>query len=322
MASKFENVATPEQRGLLDRGLPPLDTREFIRQRLQGGEFTRWKEANQQQVIALMPDGTTFQGARWEAEMQRRRIGQLMAWERTLKTGSNLTDPFAGAAFSAALSWGVNADAASDIGAALSPLQYSPQNFRSGSRSTANKISPAPSRQQASRSPSPAGSAVTVPPPRPVGASPTANRPTIPGSPRPGPGETLVGSSRSQMRSQSERIIASDPNHPLRFLLGPNGRFKSQQGLSHAELIERPDLVQMGHIESNKRGGPERLMLQGSWENQFNNITIETPGRGGSVLYQPSVSIGGVAVDMRTASFWEALGWLKAGTVRNAAQVR
>jgi hypothetical protein len=92
--------------------------------------------------------------------------------------------------------------------------------------------------------------------------------------------DVLVGTSRSQMRSEAERIIASDPNHPLKFLL-ENGKFKPQKGLSHADLVGRPDLVQMGHIRSNKLGGTERLMLQGAWENQFNNLTIEAPRAGG-----------------------------------------
>jgi hypothetical protein len=76
----------------------------------------------------------------------------------------------------------------------------------------------------------------------------------------------LVGTSRSQMRSAAEALIASDPNHPLQFLLGENGNFKPTRGLSHAELADAPDLVQMGHIGSNKLGGTERLMLQDAWE--------------------------------------------------------
>jgi hypothetical protein len=123
------------------------------------------------------------------------------------------------------------------------------------------------------------------------------------------------------MRRESERIIKADAKHPLRFLLGKDGKFKTQQGLTHAELMNRPDIVQMGHIESNKLGGQERLMLQGAWENQFNNVTIESPHIGNAVLDQPAIDIGGIAVDVRTARFWEKIGWLKPGTVQSAPKV-
>jgi RHS repeat-associated protein len=149
-----------------------------------------------------------------------------------------------------------------------------------------------------------------------------AARATVQGSVKPGPGQALVGSSRRQMRAAAERIIRGDPNHPLRFLLNSQGRFKAQQGLSHAELIDRPDLVQMGHISSNKLGGGERLMLQGAWDNQLTNIAVETPSVGGAVLGQPAISIGRLAVDPTTAAFWEEIGWLDPGTVANAPLVR
>jgi hypothetical protein len=123
------------------------------------------------------------------------------------------------------------------------------------------------------------------------------------------------------MRSAAAKRIASDPNNPLRFLLDENGQFKSQAGLSHAELANRPDLVQMGHIESAKTGGPERLMLQGAWENQFNNVTVESPHVGGAVLGQPAIEIGGIAVDLKTATFWEKIGWLKPGAVNAAPKI-
>ena len=144
---------------------------------------------------------------------------------------------------------------------------------------------------------------------------------TVKGSAAPGTGEALVGSSRSQMRAAAARIIKSDPNHPLKFLLEKSGKFKSQKGLTHAELVDRPDIVQMGHIASNKLGGTERLMLQGAWENQWNNLTVENPHIGGAVLEQGAIDIGGIAVDIKTATFWEEIGWLKPGTVSGAAKI-
>jgi RHS repeat-associated protein len=144
---------------------------------------------------------------------------------------------------------------------------------------------------------------------------------SVKGSSKPGAGEALVGSSRRQMRDAAAKKIASDPNHPLRFLLDEKGKFKEQSGLTHAELADRPEIAQMGHIQSNKTGGKERLMLQGAWENQFNNVTIESPHVGGAVLDQTAVEIGGIAVDLKTAKFWEEIEFLMPGTVVAAPRI-
>lgn len=80
----------------------------------------------------------------------------------------------------------------------------------------------------------------------------------------------------------------------------------------------------MGHITSNKVGHPERLMLEIAWDNQYKNISIETPHIGGAVLDQKAISIGGIAVSKESAKFWQSLGepdWLKAGTVEAAPVV-
>jgi RHS repeat-associated protein len=122
----------------------------------------------------------------------------------------------------------------------------------------------------------------------------------------------LIGTSRSQMRTAAQALINADPNHPLQFLLDENGTFRPTRGLTHAELMDAPDLVQMGHIGSDKLGGPERLMLQDAWENQFNNLTIESPRVGGAVLEQRAVNIGGIAVSERSALSWE-LAWEHSG---------
>jgi RHS repeat-associated protein len=145
----------------------------------------------------------------------------------------------------------------------------------------------------------------------------------VKGSAKPNSGETLVGSSRRQMRNAATKKIASDPDHPLRFLLNEEGKFHQQKGLKDFELIDRPEIVQMGHISSNKLGGTEHIMLQGAYENQLLNRTIEGPrGRGSAVLEQTAIDIGGIAVDRETAKFWEQIGWLNSGTVRNAPIVK
>ena len=133
---------------------------------------------------------------------------------------------------------------------------------------------------------------------------------------------TFVGTSTGKMRRGAARIIRNTPNHPLKFLLNSQGRFKSSRGLSHAELIDRPDIVQMGHITSKKSGRPERVMLHGAWENQLNNISAEHPSKGGGFVENIAIDIGGIAVDRTTAQFWEDIGWLKKGSVAAAPTVQ
>jgi WXG100 family type VII secretion target len=140
-----------------------------------------------------------------------------------------------------------------------------------------------------------------------------------PGAPQ-NPTNTLIGESTSQMRRDAAKVIGETENHPLKFLLDDEGKFKPTKGLTHAELADNPDLVQMGHIVSNKSGQPERIMLQGAWENQFNAITAEKP-RMGTYVENVAVDIGGVAVDIKTAKFWESIGWLPEGTVGSAPQI-
>jgi RHS repeat-associated protein len=131
---------------------------------------------------------------------------------------------------------------------------------------------------------------------------------------------TLVGASTSQMRRDAAKLIRETVGHPLKFLLDAKGNFKASRGLTHADLMDNPDIVQMGHIVSKKSGEPERIMLQGAWQNQFNNVSIEHPSMGG---YAESVAIDieGVAVDFSTAQAWEDFGWLSEGTVANSKRI-
>ncbi|MBC7520984.1 MAG: hypothetical protein H7268_07830 [Sandarakinorhabdus sp.] len=108
----------------------------------------------------------------------------------------------------------------------------------------------------------------------------------------------------------------------MRFLLDAGGQFHNQDGLTaHVDLADHPELVQMGHIGSDKLGGQERLMLQGACDNQYNNVTIESPRAGSAVLYQQAISIGSIAVDKGTAQFWEDIGLLSPGTVANSPAI-
>jgi hypothetical protein len=135
---------------------------------------------------------------------------------------------------------------------------------------------------------------------------------------------TLVGRNESTFRRDAQRLIRNEPNHPLKFLLDDEGKFKRTKGLKHSELSDASDLVQMGHIESKKAGG-ERIVLQGAWENQFNNVTVEHPGNKGvrKLVYIENVAIdiGGIGVELETAKVWEREGRIPPGTVVNSRRI-
>jgi hypothetical protein len=131
---------------------------------------------------------------------------------------------------------------------------------------------------------------------------------------------TLVGRSTSHMRRAAAKKISKTVGHPLKFLLDKTGKFKSSKGLKHSELINRPAIVEMGHITSNLAGRQERIMLQAAWENQFNRVTAEGIGKG-VFVENVAIDIGGIAVDLKSALWWEQLGLLAQGTVANAPRL-
>lgn len=135
-----------------------------------------------------------------------------------------------------------------------------------------------------------------------------------------GTSTTLVGKTTDAFRREAARKIHTTENHPLTFLLDSAGNFKTTSRMKHSELIDNPDLVQMGHITSKKSGEPERIMLQGAWENQFNALTAERP-RMGTWVENVAIDIGGIAVDLKTARVWEAEGLLVKGSVDAAQRV-
>jgi RHS repeat-associated protein len=172
---------------------------------------------------------------------------------------------------------------------------------------------PAPETASAAPNSVPADAPTAAPNSMPADA-PTAASAAAPAAP------ALVGSSPAQMRAAAERLIASQSKHPLKFLLDRTGHFKSTRGLKHSELANRRDLVQMGHITSKKSGEPERIMLQGAWENQFSNVTVEHPSKGAH-MENVAIDIGGIAVDRETAKLWEREGLIPAGTVQAARRI-
>ena len=131
----------------------------------------------------------------------------------------------------------------------------------------------------------------------------------------------FVGMSNSQARRRFQKTIVNDPDHLLKCLLNDKGKFFKTRGLSHAELLDNPLLVQMGHSTTRASGAPERLILQGAYENQLQALTIERASIGGFVE-QNAIDIGGIAVDISTAEKLERFGFLPAGTVESAPVIK
>ncbi|RZK26269.1 MAG: hypothetical protein EOO43_03315 [Flavobacterium sp.] len=127
--------------------------------------------------------------------------------------------------------------------------------------------------------------------------------------------KTYIGTSVENMRRNSLKLIGEDSKHPLRFLLDENAlskgeyKFKTVDSRSHSNLIDHPEIVEMGHVISKKSGEPEKVMLQAAWLNQFNANTIEKP-KTLNFVENSFVDIGGIAVDVKTAEWWRSLGWI------------
>ncbi len=133
---------------------------------------------------------------------------------------------------------------------------------------------------------------------------------------------TLVGTSRSQMRRAAAKKIAEMTDHPLKFLLDSSGKFKRPPNRKHSTLFNRPEIIEMGHIVSNKAGGVEKVMLQAAWINQRNNVIAEGMKKGGKNLgvyiENIAIDIGGVAVGLETAKWWVKEGLLSKKVFENA----
>ena len=132
---------------------------------------------------------------------------------------------------------------------------------------------------------------------------------------------TLIGTDTASFRNKAESAIRNTPNHPLKFLLDENGKFKPTRGLKHSELADKPDLVQMGHITSKKAGQAERVVLQDAYGNQFSNVTVETPSKG-SHMENVAVDIGGIGVELETAKLWVKARLLSPEILANAKRVQ
>jgi len=118
----YKRGITDSERGVLDKGLPPIELFPL----LQPNEFTRWKEANQRLVLALLPDGRGIIAPRWVAELEKHRIGQQLAAERTSEIRENLNDFVGSLAYGAATAQGWDEYKLSNLGATYSPIALAP----------------------------------------------------------------------------------------------------------------------------------------------------------------------------------------------------
>ncbi len=136
--------------------------------------------------------------------------------------------------------------------------------------------------------------------------------------------KTLIGSNTRKFKRDAERLIASDPKHPLRFLLTANGKFRptTKKGLTHDVFLDNPEYVQMGHLVSKKSGQKEVIVIMTAWENQFWNKTVEHSSKGGIIDLSETLlmDIGGVAVTKEAAIDWFNNGNIGINVLRNATQ--
>lgn len=212
MASRTEldKGLTESERGVLDRGLPQPPLFPLLHAQ---GDYTRWKEANQDLVLALMPDGRGLVAPGWVVKKERQRIGQQMAAERASQTRENLNDLVGGLAYGAGTAWGWDADRLSDLGARYSPLQFvpllqpHPLNQQAVVGAPTNLVHGAPTHQRA------------APAPRTPSKDPASQpRPTAPAPPQAGGQEpdTPSGATRSGEEARGTPNRLRGPTPPVR----------------------------------------------------------------------------------------------------------
>ena len=76
----------------------------------------------------------------------------------------------------------------------------------------------------------------------------------------------------------------------------------------------------MMHVTSKKTGEPERIVLGTAFNNQWDNVTIEAPHKGGSAV-NVVIDIGGIGVELRSAKDWVLAGWLSKEVVDSAPRI-
>lgn len=133
-------------------------------------------------------------------------------------------------------------------------------------------------------------------------------------------------SSQSGFRQAVARVISKDKDHPLKFLIGPQGNLHSGAGKGANVWAEFPEMVEAGHAVSKKalegatKGG-DRFMVMSVWHNRMISGTIEHSAKGGHMALDYAVEIGGIPVHAATAYDWVAKGLLDPQLLATARKV-
>jgi hypothetical protein len=133
--------------------------------------------------------------------------------------------------------------------------------------------------------------------------------------------------SRRAFRREVAKILTSNPQHPLRFLLKQPGKLRSGVGKGVDEVVwqSNPELVEAAHVVSawtlKQSKGADRFVVASTYVNRRQAATIEHASRRGSASLPEAIEIGGIPVDPGTAVDWVAKGLLKADVLAQARRI-
>lgn len=141
-------------------------------------------------------------------------------------------------------------------------------------------------------------------------------------------GRVGTASSRSGFRRAVARAIRQEANHPLKFLLGANGKLRagSGKGITADVWAEMPEIIEAGHALSAKAltgvaAGSDCFMVMSTWHNRMLSSTIEHSSIGGYMELDYALEIGGIPVQAATAYDWVAKGLLEPDLLATARKI-
>jgi Bacterial toxin 5 len=120
---------------------------------------------------------------------------------------------------------------------------------------------------------------------------------------------------------------ASNPNNELYALIDSStGRLRrsTAPGLTAADWLEDPRIIESGHFQSAKilNGSSDRLVIISAYENRLASATIEHPSVGGAMMQSGDVVlVGGLPIDLRTAQALVDFGALDAKVLAAAPKI-
>lgn len=123
--------------------------------------------------------------------------------------------------------------------------------------------------------------------------------------------DVLVGARTDNHREDVLKVIANDPNHPMRPMLDDSGTSFRQPPYTHGDMDEwarHPYDWQSGHVRSNRARDGDTLVVQTRYRNQRSSADRE---RTGDVTMDRALVIGGIAVDERSARDLRDAGYIR-----------